>query len=49
MWETGGRMPTQFNNGCAGYFCAAEIAIAGTDKHIYAAALPMQKPPRANL
>ena len=30
-------MPTQFNNGCARYFCAAEIAIAGTDQHIYAA------------
>ena len=37
MWETGGRIPTQFNNGCARCFCAAEIAIAGTDQHIYAA------------
>lgn len=37
VWGTGGRMPTQFPNGCSRYFCAAEIAVAGIDQHIYAA------------
>jgi hypothetical protein len=37
MRDAGCRMPTQLPDGRSRCFCGAEIDIAGTDKHVYAA------------
>jgi hypothetical protein len=37
MWETGRKLPTQTQEGCARCFCGAEIYIASMAGHVTAA------------
>jgi hypothetical protein len=46
MWETGCKLPTQVASGRSRCFCGAEIDIAGTEGHVYAAHIAPEKAAR---